>query len=208
VIAVTTTDTMTGPGDATPIAAAVRVPRSFFVAAYKADNKGADPDAAALEAERKMIVEDVKKSTGLTDDGTVAVNWYTDGGVVAGGAGVAPAGGGAPSQVTALVESHGRDIGVVALAAFSLFMMMMMVRKSGPLAAAAVVEEKVEKTTPKLDSESMVAGEASEGDKTMEGMELDSEAVQTQQVIEQVSNMVSENPDAAANLVKRWLNRT
>jgi flagellar biosynthesis/type III secretory pathway M-ring protein FliF/YscJ len=42
----------------------------------------------------------------------------------------------------------------------------------------------------------------------MDGMELDDEALKTQQVIEQVSSMVTENPDAAANLVKRWLQRT
>jgi flagellar biosynthesis/type III secretory pathway M-ring protein FliF/YscJ len=53
-----------------------------------------------------------------------------------------------------------------------------------------------------------MVGEVAEGDRTMEGMELDEESLKTQQMIEQVSSMVTENPDAAANLVKRWLNRT
>jgi flagellar biosynthesis/type III secretory pathway M-ring protein FliF/YscJ len=39
-------------------------------------------------------------------------------------------------------------------------------------------------------------------------MELDQDAVHAQQMVEQVSTMVKENPDAAANLVKRWLNKT
>jgi flagellar biosynthesis/type III secretory pathway M-ring protein FliF/YscJ len=39
-------------------------------------------------------------------------------------------------------------------------------------------------------------------------MELDEDALRAQQMVEQVKTMVSENPDAAANLVKRWLNRT
>jgi flagellar biosynthesis/type III secretory pathway M-ring protein FliF/YscJ len=73
---------------------------------------------------------------------------------------------------------------------------------------AGASDEEPEAPTNRLHSDAPVAGEVSEGDKTMEGMELDDEAVRTQQVIEQVSNMVSENPDAAANLVKRWLNRT
>jgi flagellar biosynthesis/type III secretory pathway M-ring protein FliF/YscJ len=47
-----------------------------------------------------------------------------------------------------------------------------------------------------------------EGERTLDGMELDDEALKTQQVIEQVSDMVTENPEAAANLVKRWLQRT
>ncbi len=40
------------------------------------------------------------------------------------------------------------------------------------------------------------------------GMELDEEAVRTQQMLDQVSTMVHEDPDAAATLVKRWLNRS
>ena len=39
----------------------------------------------------------------------------------------------------------------------------------------------------------------------LDGMELDEDAVRAQQMLEQVSTMVEENPDAAANLVKRWL---
>ncbi len=53
-----------------------------------------------------------------------------------------------------------------------------------------------------------VAGEAAEGGTMLDGMELDEEAVRSQQMLEQVSTMVKENPDAAATLVKRWLNRT
>jgi flagellar biosynthesis/type III secretory pathway M-ring protein FliF/YscJ len=37
-------------------------------------------------------------------------------------------------------------------------------------------------------------------------MEMDEDAVKAQQMVEQVKTMVKENPDAAANLVKRWLN--
>ena len=40
------------------------------------------------------------------------------------------------------------------------------------------------------------------------GMELDEDSVKAQQMLNQVSNLVAENPDAAANLVKRWLNRS
>ena len=39
-------------------------------------------------------------------------------------------------------------------------------------------------------------------------LELDDDAVRTEQVREQVSTLVTENPDAAAALVKRWLNRS
>jgi flagellar biosynthesis/type III secretory pathway M-ring protein FliF/YscJ len=38
-------------------------------------------------------------------------------------------------------------------------------------------------------------------------MEVDDDSVRTQQMIGQVSSMVKENPEGAASLVKRWLNR-
>jgi flagellar biosynthesis/type III secretory pathway M-ring protein FliF/YscJ len=42
----------------------------------------------------------------------------------------------------------------------------------------------------------------------LDAMELDEDAVRTQQMLDQVSTMVAENPDGAATLVKRWMNRT
>ena len=39
------------------------------------------------------------------------------------------------------------------------------------------------------------------------GLELDDDAVRSEQVREQVATLVTENPDAAAALLKRWLNR-
>jgi flagellar biosynthesis/type III secretory pathway M-ring protein FliF/YscJ len=41
----------------------------------------------------------------------------------------------------------------------------------------------------------------------MEGMELDADQVRTQQMLDQVSTLVQEDPDAAAALVKRWVSR-
>jgi flagellar biosynthesis/type III secretory pathway M-ring protein FliF/YscJ len=53
-----------------------------------------------------------------------------------------------------------------------------------------------------------MAGEASESEQLLDGMELDDDAVRAQQMLDQVSNMVKENPEGAASLVKRWMNRT
>jgi len=47
-----------------------------------------------------------------------------------------------------------------------------------------------------------------EGDPLLDGMELDEESAKAQQMLNQVSALVEENPDAAANLVKRWMNRS
>jgi flagellar M-ring protein FliF len=203
--------TMQGPGDAPPVSASVRVPRSYFIQTYKDTHKDADPDdtelAALMTEETAHIVQDVKNCTGIKDDAAVAVNWYSDGAALSPGIpGPAAAPGG--SALSLLLTSHLREIGVGGLAMFSLFMVMRMVRKSGPIPIPAVEENMArDRSTQRLGPESQVAGEAGEGEKMMDGMELDEEAVKTQQVIEQVSNMVTENPDAAANLVKRWLNR-
>jgi flagellar biosynthesis/type III secretory pathway M-ring protein FliF/YscJ len=51
------------------------------------------------------------------------------------------------------------------------------------------------------------AAEVGESGQTLDGVELDEETVRAQQVVEQVSTLVKENPDTAANLIKRWMNR-
>ena len=53
---------------------------------------------------------------------------------------------------------------------------------------------------------SHVAGEVREGGSMLVAHELSEEAIEANEVIEQVGSMVKENPEAAANLVKRWLN--
>jgi flagellar biosynthesis/type III secretory pathway M-ring protein FliF/YscJ len=62
--------------------------------------------------------------------------------------------------------------------------------------------------TPIYNGDDEIAAVVGGGQNTMDGMELDDEALKSQQVVEQVTTMVKENPDAAASLVKRWLNRT
>ena len=86
-------------------------------------------------------------------------------------------------------------------------MVSMMVRKGSPLPAVAAPTLPV-MPMPLLDASETLAGEVSEGKSTLDAMELDEDAVRAQQMVDQVSSMVEENPDAAAGLVKRWLNRS
>ena len=46
------------------------------------------------------------------------------------------------------------------------------------------------------------------GDDMTDGLELDEDAIRAQRMYQQVQTMVRDNPDVAADLVKRWLNRT
>jgi flagellar biosynthesis/type III secretory pathway M-ring protein FliF/YscJ len=111
----------------------------------------------------------------------------------------------AANALTFSVSSHAKEVAVGVLAVMSLLMVMFMVRKSGPVQPATAPAAAA--PTPTLGGVEDVAGEASEGAPALDGMELDEDVIRTQQMIEQVATMVKENPDAAASLVKRWMNK-
>jgi flagellar biosynthesis/type III secretory pathway M-ring protein FliF/YscJ len=106
-----------------------------------------------------------------------------------------------------MVGGHAKEIALGMLAIMSLFMASMMVRKSTPAVVPALSQANPS-VPPALLSTEPIAGEAAGGDALLDGMELNEEAVKAQHMVNQVSTMVRENPDAAAALVKRWLNRT
>jgi len=200
------TETSTPAGDATVIAASVRVPRSYFVGIYKnANPQGKDPDDTLLkpliDAELPQIRKDVKTCTGLANDEAVNVSAYFDSIPLLA---IAPET--STASVTGLVGGHSKEIAVGVLAVISLFMVSMMVRKGQP--APVILPASVSRNeTVTLSAGELVAGEVSEGGQTMDGMELDEDHVKTQQMLDQVTTMVKENPDGAASLVKRWMNR-
>ncbi len=194
------------PGAASAIAAAVRVPRAYFITVLK-NADGKDPDKAAVDqliaTELPKIREAVKSCTALKSDSDVSVDTYSD---------VMPmlvATAAIPSSGTALTSSlagRTKEIALGALAVISLFMVSMMVRKGTP--APIVAAPVVAMATPVLEGGEAVAGEVGSGSTLLGGMELDDDAVRTQQMLDQVSTMVGDNPDGAANVVKRWLNRS
>jgi flagellar biosynthesis/type III secretory pathway M-ring protein FliF/YscJ len=201
---------LTPAGAATPLSASVRVPRSYFVSVLKGQKPDAkEPDPKAVEdlilAEMPKIKAGVLKSVAFTSVDAISVDTYLD----LGNGG--PQFVGAPETATAssvsfLVGGHAKELALGALAAVSLFMVSMMVRKSAPvpvmIASAPVMTGPIQ-----LDSGEIVAGEVGGGDPLLDGMELSDEAVRTQQMLNQVGTLVTENPDAAAALVKRWMNK-
>jgi flagellar biosynthesis/type III secretory pathway M-ring protein FliF/YscJ len=199
-------------GTATPVAAAVRVPRSFFVNLFKSRNPDAKtaPDDAVLkpiiDAELSNIRQVVMGCTALKDPTAVTVETYPDLAPVTPAtlASAASAGGGA---LTMAFSSHLKEIGIGVLAMLSLFMVMMMVRKSSPQPVVATLRSSEPKEPPPLIEGEELAAEVGGGNGMLDGMELDEDAVRAQQMLSQVETMVKENPDAAANLVQRWLHR-
>ncbi|MDW8261606.1 MAG: hypothetical protein RMJ35_03695, partial [Phycisphaerales bacterium] len=103
-----------------------------------------------------------------------------------------------------------KEIMIGALAAASLFMISMIVKKGNPqpLQVPQPVQRAPEPDIVAIDGAEPIAGIAGAGNPTLEGMELNDEELRNQQMVEQVSNMIKENPDSAAQLVKRWLNRS
>jgi flagellar biosynthesis/type III secretory pathway M-ring protein FliF/YscJ len=157
--------------------------------------------------QKQTIVEQVMHAVDLSDEKQVSVDMYFDAPLMmATGNGTSSDNANA-SAMTVTLSGHVKEIAVGLLALLSLFMVSMMVKKSSPapVVAAAAVEAP---EPPILGGNLDIAGEVSEGGQTLDGMELDEDAIKAQQMVEQVSTMVKENPDAAANLVKRWLNRS
>lgn len=196
-------------GEFTALTVSVRVPRSYFIAVLKNRAGGKDPSPvevdAALSAELPNIQRNVRTVTNIKKDDDIFVAAYDEAMPMLAAttaAGVAVSSGG----ITGIVGSWGKELAVGALAVISLFMVSTMVKRSTP---APIVHAAAEVRQPSaLSSAEDVAGFAAEGGSTLSGMELDDDAIQTQQMLDQVQNMVNEDPDAAANLVKRWLNRT
>ena len=192
-------------GSSAVVGASIGVPRSHFVRIYKAINPTAkDPDQATLQplidAELVSIKKQVLGCISKTPPDKVEVDPYYDY-LPAGDSLAQPA---VASSIPVAITGHVKEIALGFLAVVSLFMVSMMVRKSTP---APVVIAKPDRAVQQASGPEDLATEVNEGIQTMDGMEVDDDSIRTQQMIGQVSNMVKENPDGAANLVKRWLNR-
>jgi len=208
----TRTTTHTPAGGAVPIAAAVRVPLSYFVATFHAmDSTIKEPNYKQLQpiiqAKSAEMKESIMKCVGLASPNDVSITTYVDPAPVLspGAAGATQSAGSIPL----MLGGHAKEIALGVLALMSLFMASMMVRKGAPVAVPLAAKPPAPAGPPAvLEAGEPLAGEAGEGNPLLDGMELNEDAVRAQQMVDQVSTMVKENPDAAANLVKRWLNRS
>jgi flagellar biosynthesis/type III secretory pathway M-ring protein FliF/YscJ len=202
-------------GEVVPVSASVRVPRSYFVhIAKRGDAAAKEPDDKAVQSvidvEMPRISAQVANCALLKGPEVVAASAYYDQIPTPPEPAAATAGG----TVTAILTSHTKEVALAALACISLFMVSMIVKKSSPAATALAGAAggaggaATAAATRLLDGGELVAGEAGSGKPLLDGMELDENAVRTQQMLDQVSTLVDENPEAAASLVRRWMNRS
>ena len=120
-------------------------------------------------------------------------------------------GGPSESNITGLVFRYGKHIAVSALALISLFMVLMMVRKSaGPVdltgeEASGIMS--MSKPTDAMGLEESHISEGGESDSLLSGMEMDDKSIRSQQILQQIREMVKQSPESATDLVSRWISR-
>ena len=201
--------TLNPGGDMTVTAAAIHVPRSYYVRAYqKKTNTEKEPDPTALDTfitdELRRLKPAVRSCLGLATDESITAEWFTDLVPLVGSPGVSPAAV-ATSSITLALTDHAKEVGLGVLALISLFMVSNIVKKNAPVPIIAVKPPPAEPRELNMSEEAV--GEAGEGVTTLEAVELNDEEARGHQMQKQVAEMVSTDPDAAATLVKRWLNR-
>ncbi|MBN1489505.1 MAG: hypothetical protein JXA69_06255, partial [Phycisphaerae bacterium] len=205
------------------LSASINVPRSYFVAIFKQTQDGKEPTDADLTT---LIQEELKKIKGqaltlmaATDDPTrVQVDWFTDTPPM----GVLAAEAAAQDDMLGWVKAYGGHAGLGALAIVSMLLMVMMVRKAseGPILPGEEPpppifgggrSRKRRRGQPEDDepeeilTAGMPIGEAQATGGLLVGHEVDEQSVRSQQLAEQVTELVEDNPTVAANLIKRWV---
>jgi hypothetical protein len=171
-----------------------------------------------IDEELKSMRTTIATIAGLSSPEAVTIDSYVDISPSLASAPIAAASG---LGVSTLVGGHAKEIALGVLAVMSLFMASMMVKKASPaplpimagvggggggVSSAMGGISSADKRNI-LNTGEMLAGEAGSGDAMLDGMELNEETVRTSQMVDQVSTMVKQNPEAAAALVRRWLSR-
>ena len=205
----TRTVSRTPAGEATAVGAAVRVPLSYFSRLFQArDPSTKEPSYLQLkpliDEEIPKMRETVARCVALASPTDVSIDTYVEATPSLSAGTVAPSG--ATSNVAGMIGGHAKELALGALAVMSLFMASMMVRKSTPSPVPATVASGADGKAGAPGRDGMV-GETTSADGLLDGLELNEETVRTTQMVNQVSTLVRENPEAAAALVKRWLNR-
>ena len=196
------------------------IPETYFITRAKSQGKNKNnPTPADIKQVETLEIPKIEKQLrtmiGQVDTGSekfVTVASYPDtfqlvanGGAAGSGTTPAEAGGSLPN----IAKKYGKHIAVTALAMLSLFMVLMMVRKaSGPIdmtqdEAAVMMSGAKPVDAMSIEDANIIDGEEADG--VLEGVELDDAAVRSQQVLQQVRDLVKESPDVAATLIDKWI---
>lgn len=198
--------------------ATIGVPRSWLIGTYKRlKNTEEDPSDEALmqfeRAEFDKIIQAVTKIINASADDQVAVASFPDD-MQRAMQTVAVASEG--PDVSGYLERYGAQAGLAMLALISIGLMLRMVRKApiGPQIPAHLLEQNErEILDPDLPLRNRILtgentaplGDVFGGETMLEGHELDEHAVKTRQLVTQVAELVSKDPERASEMINRWV---
>ncbi|HNQ22331.1 MAG TPA: flagellar M-ring protein FliF C-terminal domain-containing protein [Phycisphaerae bacterium] len=201
------------------VTATVSIPRSFVVNLFKLKNPDVaaptDEDIATERTDQVKQVTAVVERIVMASPGSVQVdvfpdmNWDGKSGPGWGDAGATLVMGEATQgqQAVDLVRAYGPQAGLGVLALMSMFMMLRVVRRSSDM----VKKLKPLAEAGEDDGEDMLkvgpapVGQAIASESLLMGKEVDDETLRYQQLGEEVSKMVEDDPTGAADLIRRWV---
>ena len=207
------------------VTAAIGIPRSFVVGVFRAQNpqieedpKDDDPGFTTVrDAQTSRVRAAVERIIMAQSPDDVEVNVYPDMDWTADGGqwsrapgGVVLAGESAQmGDTVGMVRMYGPQLGLAMLALASLFMMLRVARRSSELVATGRQRSHEPASMP--DEEPFLTvgpssvGQAEPSESLLAGKEVDPETLRYQELGHEVSKMVVGNPDAAAELIRRWI---
>lgn len=206
------------PGAVLRAAASIGVPRSYFVGALKAlaGESGPEPTpediVTYIEEQLVEIERQIKPilDANSEEEATVVVSVYADRAVefISPGPGLEAQ---EASTMIDLVSANGKQIGLFAMAALAMGLMMMMARGGGrgPKKAPDVAIDEATAVGPLGDLfiDDAPVGKAGVPDAFLIAQETDEGSIRTRQISQQVTDLVNDDPEGAAQLVRRWIER-
>lgn len=203
------------------VSAAIGIPRSFIAGIFRArypdreDVADDDTDFVTIRDEQVLRVKtSVERIVMANDPDDVQVDIYPDmdwtsegGGWSTTPAGVVFAGGGGEFDSIGLLTTYGPQAGLGILALASL-VMMLRIAKSAALPAKrteATHEDLQVGDEPLLTVGPFPVGQAEASGSLLTGQEVDGEALRFQELGDEVCSMIKDDPEGAANLIRRWV---
>lgn len=205
------------------VTAAVGIPRSFVAglvtgASDVKEVKDDDPTFTQMREQHvvrvRASVEKIIQATGPEDvqvDVFPDMTWSAESGgwalVSSGGTGAAPVSD--TADLLGMAKSYGPPLGLGALAMMSLFMLTRIARRSAELTARTMAE--LEQETVEAGEEPLLAvgssavGQAQRSESMLVAREVDEHTLRYQELNEEVTKLVKDDPRGASELLRRWI---
>ncbi len=202
---------------------AINVPREYIARIWSLENPESTdaPSNADLEPVAQVQLDKIKTQAATLivtskDEADVSDNVHVsmipvplaypmggEGGVGTGGGGGAGGGGGVVSML--LAGGMLKNVALGGMAAVSLLLMFMMVRKASKPGELPTAEELVGIPPALVSEDDEMVGEAVDATPTLAGLELDDDEVREAKLVEQVDDLIQEEPDSVVALINRWI---